>query len=262
MAAKRSKPLQVPSETGLKSVWKELFSVMSYDIDFNSRLKFSNLCGFFQEIAGRHAEHLGVGYHSMLGSGRVWMLSRLYIKIHAYPEWQDDLTIETWPSGMERLFFRRDFRVFRNRQKMISAVSYWLALDIKSLRPLVFNIEDDVIRRNAGRFALEGLMDRIPALPEGDTGKGVSRQIRYSELDQNRHANNTRYVEWILDQFETSFLERSIPHFLAIEYKHEVKEHDVLNIRHAPDPQDANTILVEGLLEGSKQVCFKAKVMF
>ena len=235
---------------------------MSYDIDFRSRLRISNLCGFLQDAAGNHAEHLGLGYQSMMGSGRAWMLSRLYVSIHECPVWNDEITVETWPAGMERLFFRRDFQAFRKNQKMISAVSYWLALDKRSLRPQVFPIDEEVVRSNSGRFALEGPMETIPRIPSVAAGNGMSRLIRYSELDQNRHVNNTRYVEWIMDQFETRMLEQSLPNYFAIDYRHEVKEDDTVTIRHAPYPQDPHTTLLHGRLAVSGQICFRAKVRF
>lgn len=243
----------------LEPVWKENFHIRSFDIDFNAKLRISSLCGFFQEIAGKHAEHLGVGYFSMQETGMVWMLSGLHIKIHEYPVWEDDISIETWPMGMERLFYRRDFHVFKKKQMMVSAVSFWLSLDIKSLRPRVFPIDENVIKSNYGRFALEGSLGSIPS-PQG--GIITSRDIRFSELDQNKHVNNTRYVEWIMDQFEISKLEKSMPRFFGIEYKHEVKEHDVVRIQHAPDPSNENTILLEGIVAASDHVCFRSRVVF
>ena len=271
MAEKRSEakatgttkgPKHAAKETArLKPVWKARFRVLSYDIDFRSRLRISNLCGFFQDIAGGHAEHLGVGYQHMLESGRVWVLSRLYIKIHAYPKWEDELKVETWPTGMERLFFRREFEVFRDRQKMISASSYWLALDTGTMRPQLFPIDEDVISRNAGHHALDEGMESIPS-PAGAHQVTSTREVRYSEIDQNLHMNNTRYIEWIMDQFDISHLETSMPHFLAIEFRHEVKAQDVVHIRKTTDPQNANVFLMEGILDTSNQVCFRAKVMF
>ena len=59
------------SKSALRPVWKENFHIRSYDIDFKVKLRISNLCGFIQEVAGKHAEHLGVGYFNMLEAGMV-----------------------------------------------------------------------------------------------------------------------------------------------------------------------------------------------
>ncbi len=43
-------------------VWREKFQVRSSDIGYHGIMRVSNLCSYFQEVAGRHAEHLNVGY--------------------------------------------------------------------------------------------------------------------------------------------------------------------------------------------------------
>ena len=177
----------------------------------------------------------------------------------ASPSWEDAITIETWPAGMERLFYRRDFHVYRDEKILISAVSYWLALNIETLRPRIFPIDENIIKHNTGRFAIKSVMEKI-ASPAGGTLQ--SRKIHYSELDQNKHVNNTKYADWIMDAFEVSRLEQCMPVFFGIEYKHEVKEHDVVQIRHAPDILHENVVLLEGTVAGSNNICFRSKVVF
>ncbi len=55
-------------EPVIKPIWLDDFSIRSFDIDVNRKLSISSLCGFLQETAGRHAEHLGVGFHKILES--------------------------------------------------------------------------------------------------------------------------------------------------------------------------------------------------
>ncbi len=75
------------------------------------------------------------------------MLSGFFIQIHSYPRWQDELIIQTWPTGVERFFALRDFNIF-NRQKEVvgAATSAWLIIDLKLRRPLpavkLFNNQD------------------------------------------------------------------------------------------------------------------------
>jgi len=79
--------------------WREKFQVRSYDIGLNSVMRMSSMCSYFQEVAGRHANHLDVGYHFMQQSGMVWVLSRLYAEIIKMPAWGQDVFFETWPLG-------------------------------------------------------------------------------------------------------------------------------------------------------------------
>ena len=74
-------------------VWSEKFQVRSYDIGLNAKMRMSSICSYFQEIAGKHATHLDVGYHYMQQSGKVWVLSRLFMNISEMPGWRQEFLL-------------------------------------------------------------------------------------------------------------------------------------------------------------------------
>ncbi len=52
-----------------------------------------------------------------------------------YPAWNERIKLETWPSGAERLFALRDFRVMDSEGEVIGMASTaWLILDIDTHR--------------------------------------------------------------------------------------------------------------------------------
>src|SRR5215813_912680 len=78
-------------------IWTEAFRVHSYEVDFEGRATLETLCHYFQEAAWNHAERLGVGYSHLQREQRLWVLSRLLIKIDGYPLWGDAISVRTWP---------------------------------------------------------------------------------------------------------------------------------------------------------------------
>lgn len=247
----------IPS--GLLPQWNECFTVRSYQTDFIKNMRLSALCECFQEAAGNHAEHLGLGYHDMKSGGLAWVLSRLYIEVKEMPAFRDEIRVETWPHRMERIFYRREFRVIRNDIPVVAATSYWLLLDTATKRPRVIPVNEGVIRANMDKpLTVKNTGTILP--PRGGTVKEV--EALYSDLDQNRHVNNARYVDWIFDQFELSRLERSLPRFIGIEYKHEVREHDRVLIRHCVNGSDEGTYYLEGTMPSAGKICFRSKVIF
>jgi len=240
-------------------IWREKFQVRSYDIGLNARMRMSSICSYFQEIAGMHATHLDVGYHFMQQTGKVWVLSRLFVNISEIPGWRQEFFVETWPLGIERIFYRRDYRIHDGENTLITAASYWLLLDLKTRRPTVVPIPDEVIKANEGRFAMTMPSSGFPAVNPDRT---ETHNVKYSDLDQNRHVNNARYVEWIFDLLDPLVLEKKSPAFFSIEYKHEVKAGDSVRLSIAQSG-DLNTVYaVEGRIEESDQVCFRSKIEF
>jgi len=245
--------------TDYNPICREKFQVRSFDVGFNGVMRVSNLCGYFQEIAEKHAEHLNAGYDAMQKSGLVWVLSRLFINIRKLPAWKEIFYLETWPLKTERIFHRRDYQLDNGKETLISAASYWIPLDIKTRRPRAIQLDERVLRVNEGRYGTQVPSENIPSV-----SSNVSEilKVRYSDFDQNRHVNNARYVEWIFDHLGLEILEKAIPRFFSIAYKQEVKAGDQVLLRKKTLEDDHNIFMVEGIIEGSNQICFRSKIMF
>jgi medium-chain acyl-[acyl-carrier-protein] hydrolase len=240
-------------------VWEETFQVRSFDIGLNRTMRVSSICSYFQEVAGKHATHLDVGYKFVRQSGMVWMLYRLFMNIRQLPAWNDTFRIETWPLGNERFFYRRDYRLSVGPETLVDATSYWILLDLATRRPTVIPLNEQVMHHNAGRFSME-----MPAasFPAAGTSETEEHRVKFSDLDQNRHVNNARYVEWIFDTFDPEMLEKRHPSFFAVEYKQEVKAGDTVLLSKAETALEPLTYAVEGSLSGTGQVCVRAKIIF
>jgi len=241
-------------------VWREKFQVRSSDIGFHGIMRVSNLCSYFQEVAGRHAEHLNVGYTHMKAMGMAWVLSKLAIEIKKFPAWGEDFYLETWPLGNERIFYRRDYRLDDGNETMVSASSYWIPLDLHNKRPKMIPIDETVLRANQGRFGLNRSFESIPAVTANNMSEPVT--ARYSDLDQNKHVNNARYVEWIFDYLWPDIPGNGMPRFFEIEYKQEVKPGDVVHFNKSTPENMTNTCLVEGIIENTSQTCLRSRITF
>ncbi len=240
-------------------VWHEKFQVRSFDIGLNHRIRMSSLCSYFQEVAGKHATHLDVGYKFVQQSGLVWLLSRLYMQISKLPGWGQEFDLETWPLGTERIFYRRDYRLLVEKDTLITATSWWILLDLKTRKPTMLPLNEDVLKANQGQYSMQMPSEGFPAVSSGET---MIHTARYSDLDQNRHVNNARYVEWIFDLLDQELLEKKSPSLFAIEYKQEVKSGDTVELKKARVKEQPLTYAVEGCISGSNQVCVKSKITF
>jgi medium-chain acyl-[acyl-carrier-protein] hydrolase len=181
------------------------------------------------------------------------------MKISRTPAWGTEFHAETWPMGIERIFYRRDYRLDDGQNTLITATSYWLLLDIKTRRPVVFRLNEDVIRANEGRFAMAMPTEGLSAVAAEEFDL---RTAKFSDLDQNRHVNNAKYAEWIFDVIDEDVLDRKPPVSFAIEYKHEVKAGDAVELRKQRTDNNEITYNVEGKLADSGQICVRARVQF
>lgn len=178
---------------------KKEFAISSYELNQRRQARLTTMANFFQEIAYHHANELGFGYEAMKQRQTMWLLSRMKIRMDEYPEWNDRIMIETWPSGVDKLFFIRDFRVTGLSGKMLGAAStYWLIVSLETHRPLrPWEELEHYARITYGEPVFEKGLDKI-ALPE-HTEKIACHLVGYSDLDIVGHVNNVKYMEWCID---------------------------------------------------------------
>jgi medium-chain acyl-[acyl-carrier-protein] hydrolase len=184
----------------MSRVWTEIFPVHTYELDPELRLSIPALAGFLQEAAGHNAHAQGYSFLQLLEKNLTWMLSRLRLRLRELPGWKAQLTVQTWPSGLERLFALRDFRILEGERAIGVATSAWLMLDLQSrrlVRPESFRDWQEIIHPErsvaVGLEKLPGVDGSEPPLQEREL------PVRYADLDINLHVNNTRYVEWLLE---------------------------------------------------------------
>ncbi len=212
-----------------EQIWRENFEVKSYCIDFGQKLKPSALMEFFQEAATNHAEHLGAGYETLAGKGLFWVLSRVRTEITRMPERGESILVETWPAGVEGLQFRRDFLVYdKNQQVIIRAVTGWLLVNVQNLRPQRLAALGIPLSLNDGKRSLNVFPERLSVCTEDVCYR---KKVLYSEIDQNLHVNNTRYLELAADCFDIEHYQHKTLSAFTAEFLSEIHWGDEIETR-------------------------------
>lgn len=186
------------NEALAKPFWSDEFRIKSYEADHTGSLKLHSLFNELSDVAANHAARLGVGYKELLQAGYFWVLSRIKVRIFRLPAMGENVVLETWPKGVERLFALRDFRMMDGAgATLVAATSAWLLLDAGRSRPHKIEVLPYKIPLREGVDALPGLPEKLTHV-EGLDLK-YERKVMPSDLDVNNHVNNAEYVRWITD---------------------------------------------------------------
>jgi acyl-ACP thioesterase len=242
----------------MQNTLKRNYTVSSYEVNPSGKSRLTTLANYLQESAYHHAGHLGVGYKQLAEQHRAWVLSRMRIRMISYPVWDDVLTVETWPRGIEKLFAIRDFRITGDIGKPVAEASTcWLMVDDTTLRPQrippdfipIKTRTDAVFKEAPGKIELPDTM-----VPVG------MRNVVYSDLDVVGHVNNVKYIEWITDLLETEHRMRSGIKDFTINYTAEAKAGDEVEITFSK--RDGMNAFAAGLNLGNGKECFRAGIEF
>ncbi len=178
----------------MKSLWETSLNIRAFDVDANNSLKVSAIFDYFQDTAANHAENLKVGYTDLIPKGLFWVLSWAKFEFIDYPKFMDEINIQTWGKKQYKLYSMRDFLMLDKGDNVLcKASTAWLLLDAKSLRPKIMpQLFPDVVFIEE-KSSLDDLPEKFPEFPQ--TEKIYTKEIKYSDIDLNKHANNAKYLE-------------------------------------------------------------------
>ena len=215
------------------NVWRQNFTIRSYEVDCHSRLSIVSIFNFMQEAASQHADALGVSIQQLLSEDYTWLLSRLKIKMNMYPAWNDQLTINTWPSGIQRLFALRDFELTDRGNRIVgAALSAWLVVDTVKKRPVRASSFVERLKPVEGDHILPDQLDKLRAIDNYSQERKF--RVRFGDLDINQHVNNACYVEWMLEGMPAGILNEQALAELEINFLAESFLHDRVVARCRP----------------------------
>ena len=178
-------------------LFEKEFAVQYYETDQRGFARPVALLNYLQSAAGDHAALLGVAVADLRKSGHTWVLSRLHLAMERYPRVGDSVRIRTWPVSRMKVFTVRDFELFDGEGKLLGrATTSWAVLNLKTRRPaqLVDVLAPYPLHPER---ALNDAFSTLPLLEQ--PGYELRLPVLRSDLDINRHVNNTVYAGWALE---------------------------------------------------------------
>lgn len=240
----------------LKSHQTEKYLVYWHDTDQNGFMTFAAISRYLQETAWRHADNLGFGYNHAKAVNQFWVLLRQRIVMERFPVWNDQISIETWPRGIEGFWAYRDYLIRNSNNEIIGRVaSSWMLIDLNSRRPQKPELVKHALMESDEVKALDTPADRIVFNAE-ENRKVVIRKVNYSEIDMNGHVTNSKYADWLVDALDEKQLNRQFKSYHA-NFVTEAKAGDEIEIILS---QMDDRIIGQGLRKSDNRVIFIAEL--
>jgi medium-chain acyl-[acyl-carrier-protein] hydrolase len=233
----------------MSSLHRETFRVRASEIGPGGGMRLPALLDLFQEAAGNSATVLGWGSDRLLAEGRTWVLSRFHLRLSGLPAWREEIAVETWPSGVHRVFAVREFRaVGEDGRLLAAATSAWLLMAVPSKKPLRQPPEIAAVAEGNPPRTIADPFEPLPG-PDGDPGEGASFRIGRFDVDLNGHANNVAIFRALLE----SLPESQPPFDLEAEFRGEAFEGDLLRA-HADEGAGAHRVALVRTSDGREIV--------
>mgnify|MGYP001792581564 CR=1 FL=1 len=209
-------------------VSRETFVIYQSHLQPNGQLSVPALASFMQEAAWKNVKDIGVSTEKLLKQDMAWVLTRMQWECHDTASHRQEVVVETWPSGSDKYYFYRDFRIYEKERLIATITTTWILISLskRQLRPvpdflskLSYTHDKDPMVRASGK---------ITNLKEVSSKQTV--EVNWHQLDVNRHTNNTYYLQWIIESIPTSILQKASLLKLDVIFKSESKLKDCLTI--------------------------------
>jgi medium-chain acyl-[acyl-carrier-protein] hydrolase len=216
----------------MSKTWSETYSIHTYEMDRHQRASMRAVCSYLIDTAGHHAHAIGFSIPQLLEKDRTWFFSRFLLRMETYPGWREKIMAETWPTGTQKLFALRDWRLFSGRQLIGLATSGWLMIDIHNRRPVRPDSYPEWKQFIHPERTILHSFGKLPAFDDADEPAEAQQfRVRFSDVDINGHANYLSYIDWILESIPPSIRDRQRVAEMEVHFLREVNFGEQLQSR-------------------------------
>ncbi|MBR2880461.1 MAG: hypothetical protein IKC02_07305, partial [Oscillospiraceae bacterium] len=93
----------------MNRIFEDTYNLRAADFDRRRKLRPAAIMDLFQDIAGRHANALGVGLEDLLKKNIVWILVKIRFRVLKDAHMYQRVCVRTWPLPPQRMGYEREY---------------------------------------------------------------------------------------------------------------------------------------------------------
>jgi acyl-ACP thioesterase len=181
--------------------YEEEFFLRNSDFSYKDEIKPQAILEILEEVAGRHASQLNMGYLDCKEKGLAWVVVRTKI------EFLKDLIngangfVETYPTKPGRIDCDRNYIIYDSFHNVcVKAVSKWILIDYNTRKIQRSNVVD--FPTSLEENTIIEMPKKIKIDEDALLNNREDIKIKINDLDHNGHMNNARYAELVFNTFK------------------------------------------------------------
>ena len=181
------------------------------------------MLALLEEEAAEHCLSIGFGLYDLIKKNIGWVLASGALEMERYPRYKERITIRTWLSSYSAIRGFRENLIYDEHGVVIGrAKGLWIFFDIHNRKPVpVF----DEIKNRWSCFKKNAISVKLPPQINPVLAADFSEEIivRPSDVDIYQHANNIRYLQWLIDSIPEDTTERNTLNYIEGKFISEIK---------------------------------------
>ncbi len=240
---------------------RKKIKIEGYEVFPDGKVKLSALMKHMQQIACDDLDQYGATYANMRKDDLVFVIIKMGVTFKGEIVKGDEIEIMTLNTDVRGIVFVREFIIYKDSLPVAQATTHWVLMSYSKRTPA--RPSSIKYRTTSPEMAIPGV--ELPRFLFDDTNFNAEtgfdteteHKVVFSELDENRHMNNTVYADLVYDH-APYIIEKHVK-TCRIYYNGEARLGDVLNIR---VKRTENGHIVSCVNKETGKNCFEAKISF
>ncbi len=245
----------------MKSTFDIQFELRHYEMNKFGEATPAIMLALLEETAAEHCHSINYGLYDLLKQNIGWVLVSGVMKMKRYPRYKEKIVIRTWLSGYTNVKGFRENIICDEKGSIIGwSRGLWMFFDISRRRPA--RIFDDIKVKwsfspvNAMKHDLGNVIDTI------NSAEFVNEiMVKQSEIDIYQHANNVKYLLWLLDSVPDDVVDHNYLSFVDGRFQSEIHGGQEIIMLTTPN-KSYNEFIHTIKLKGTDKICATAMTMW
>lgn len=231
--------------------YEEAQKVSYFQIDGKREMSPAALLASLQEVAVAHADSLGYTLEYLAERQWGWSVVNWHLKVFRLPRHGETIQIQTWCDKCLRFQAERSFYILdAEGNRLLEGASRWIFMDFNRRRPT--NIPKDMVESYCERQepAIADEKFFMPKEAEGELLSVREFTVTRRDTDTNGHANNVKYLEWVMDDVPDEIYDGMTLKDVRMVYRKECMRGDTVQVKtyvkDTENGKEVQTFLFEG----------------
>lgn len=188
-------------------IFNKEYEINYHDVDTNLNCKLTSIINFICDVGTRQSESIGGGMEYCKKNNCAWVFYKYDINMYRYPKFGETISLTTQAIGFKRFYGLRKYYIKDSQGILIGeALALFFLIDIEKRRPMRIQKEQYEFYGVDHDLEIDISMEDIERVKEEQFIKEF--QIRYSDIDSNKHVNNSKYIEWAIEAIPLEFIQQ------------------------------------------------------
>lgn len=213
-----------------KNNFFKTYDVLYYDSDVNENIKMVSLMKIFGDISSIHEEELAHEGIKYLKENKLsWIIYSYSIDIKKSIKYRSKIKVETYLEGIKKFYASRVYKIYdENNNFLAEGKIIFLLIDLEKRKAVRIPKEYCELINMSDCGEVELKSTKVEKLVREDLEALIS--VRRSDIDFNKHVNNTKYLEWTMEATPECILDDYSLISAKIKYEKEVRLGENVNI--------------------------------